>query len=277
MTDSGGALDRYLGEIRQHPLLSRDEECELAARIREGDREALDRLVGANLRFVVTVARRYAHRGIPLDELINEGNLGLIEAARRFDETRGVRFVSYAVWWIRQSVLGALARETRIVRVPAGRIERARVVARTARVLRQRLGRSASPGDIAAELDLTEEQVREALDTRRSYVSLDAPLGGAGDASLLDLLPDEASDPQLRVDRGALETALRDGLGRLPEREAGVVRAYYGLEGCEPATLSEIGTRLGVSRERAGMIRERALKRLRLGAEGRELRAFRIP
>lgn len=273
-----GAFDRYLAEIRKHPLLDREEEVELARRAREGDPRALERLVNANLRFVVSVARRYARRGVPLDELVNEGNLGLIRAARRFDESRGVRFVSYAVWWIRQAILGALARQGRIVRVPDGRLGEARRVAATARRLSQRLGRRARVAEIAAELGLAEEAVQEAIAFHRNDLSLDAPGARTEETPLLDRLSDGGvADPTDVVDRGALGDVLRHGLLRLPEREAEVVRRYYGLDGAEPATLAEIGSALGVSRERAGVIRERALARLRTGAAGRDLRMFRSP
>ena len=272
----GRALDQYLADIRRHPLLSREEEAELARRIRAGDAAALDQLVNGNLRFVVSVARRYARRGVPLDELVNEGNLGLIEAARRFDESREVRFVSYAVWWIRRAILAALARDTRIVRIPTGRLDEARRVAAAGKRLSQRMGRRARAAEVAAELGLSDGVVREALALRHGDVSLDAPAPAIENAPLLDLIPDTSGeDPAASVDRESLSWALRDGLMRLPEREAEVVRRYYGLDGGEPATLAEIAAALGVSRERAGAIRERALTRLRLGPIGRELQSFR--
>jgi len=272
----GRALEQYLADIRRHPLLSREEEAELARRIRAGDAAALDQLVNANLRFVVSVGRRYARRGFPLDELVNEGNLGLIEAARRFDESREVRFVSYAVWWIRRAILAALARDTRIVRIPTGRLDEARRVAAAGKRLSQRMGRRAGAAEVAAELGVSEGVVREALALRHADVSLDAPAPAIEGTPLLDLIPDASSeDPAARVDRESLNWALRDGLMRLPEREAEVVRRYYGLDGGEPATLAEIAAALGVSRERAGAIRERALTRLRLGPIGRELQSFR--
>lgn len=273
----GGAFDRYLAEIRRHPLLTREEEAELARRVRAGDARALEQLVNANLRFVVSVARRYARRGVPLDELVNEGNLGLIEAARRFDESREVRFVSYAVWWIRRAILGALARETRIVRVPSSRLDEARRVAAAGKRLSQRMGRSARPAEVAAELGVSDGAVHEALALHRGDVSLDAPPSSSGSSPLLDMIPDySAEDPERSVDRDSLTRVLTDGLLRLPEREAEVVRRYFGLDGAEPATLAEIAATLGVSRERAGAIRERALSRLRLGPTGRDLRTYRV-
>jgi RNA polymerase primary sigma factor len=271
----GSAFDTYLAEIRKHPPLDREQEVELARRAREGDTRALEQLVNANLRFVVSVARRYVRHGVPLDELVNEGNLGLIHAARRFDESRGVRFVSYAVWWIRRAILAALTRDARIVHVPAGRLEEARRVAAAGRRLSQRMGRGARPHEVAVELGLSAGAVREALALRHTDVSLDAPVV-AEDSSLLELIPDGSGDePWDRVDGDALIDALRHGLLRLPEREAQIVRRYYGLEGQEPETLAEIAGTLGVSRERVGAIRDTALARLRLGRAGRDLRSFR--
>ena len=271
----GSAFDTYLAEIRKHPPLDREQEVELARRAREGDTRALEQLVNANLRFVVSVARRYVRHGVPLDELVNEGNLGLIHAARRFDESRGVRFVSYAVWWIRRAILAALTRDARIVHVPAGRLEEARRVAAAGRRLSQRMGRGARPHEVAAELGLSAGAVRDALALRHADVSLDAPVATA-DSSLLELISDgSGDDPWDRVDGDALIGALRHGLLRLPEREAQVVQRYYGLEGQEPETLAEIAGTLGISRERVGAIRDTALARLRLGRAGSDLRSFR--
>ena len=269
------AFDRYLAEIRKHPPLDRDEEAELARRAREGDARALERLVNANLRFVVSVARRYARHGVPLDELVNEGNLGLIHAARRFDESRGVRFISYAVWWIRRAVLAALSRDARIVHVPSGRLDEARRVAAAGRRLSQRMGRGARPDEVAAELGVSTGAVHEALALRHTDISLDAPVAAAENSPLLELLPDGSGEaPWDRVDGEALISVLRHGLLRLPEREAEIVRRYYGLDGEETESLAEIAAKLGISRERVGTIRDRALARLRLGPAGRDLRTF---
>lgn len=273
----GDAFDRYLAEIRRHPLLDREEEAELARRVRDGDERALERLVNANLRFVVSVARRYSGHGVPLDELVNEGNVGLIHAARRFDASRGVRFVSYAVWWIRRAVLAALSRDARIVHVPSGRLDEARRVAAAGRRLSQRMGRGARPHEVAVELGVSTGAVREALALRSPDVSLDAPAEATEGAPLLELIPDgSGGDPSDRVDGEALAGVLRHGLLRLSEREAEVVRRYYGFDGAEPETLSEIAATLGVSRERAGSIRDRALARLRLGPAGGDLRTFHV-
>jgi len=273
--DAVGALDLYLDEIREHPLISREDEIELARQIRAGDERALDRLVGANLRFVVSVARRYAHRGVPLEDLVNEGNLGLIRAARRYDETKGVRFLSYAVWWIRQSILGVLARDGHIVKIPAGKMEQARRVSRASGRLSQSLHRIPGVRDVALDLGMAERQVREAWDARRHDVSLDAPASNSDDGSLLELLPDaRESDPSFDLERRQLRNTLAGGIQRLPEREADVVGRYFGLNGVPPETLSEIGRSMGVSRERARAIKDSALTRLRVGVVGRELRAF---
>ena len=274
--DATSALDLYLDEIREHSLASREEEIELAHRIRNGDEQALDRLVAANLRFVVAVARRYMHCGVPLEELVNEGNMGLILAARRFDQTKGVRFLSYAIWWIRQSILGALARDGHIVRIPTGRLDRARRVSRASRQLSQSLQRTPEAREVAVELGLAERQVREVWNISRHDVSLDAPVAGSKDATLLELLPDaEGADPSCDVERRQLATTLACGIQRLPEREAQIVSRYFGLGGYHPEALYEIGQSMGVSRERVRAIKDRALARLRIGAAGREIRAFR--
>ncbi len=276
LPDATSALDLYLDEIRKHPLASREEEIELARRIRCGDKRALDRLVAANLRFVVAVARRYTHCGVPLEELVNEGNMGLIIAARRFDQSKGVRFLSYAVWWIRQSILGALARDGHIVRIPAGRLDRARKVTRASRRLSQSLHRPAQVREVAMDLGLAERQVREVWDASRHDVSLDAPVAGSEDASLLELLPDaDGADPSSELEREQLATTLACGIQRLPEREAQIVSRYFGLGGRHPEALSEIGRSMGVSQERVRAIKDCALARLRIGVAGREISAFR--
>ncbi|MFQ5888421.1 MAG: RNA polymerase sigma factor RpoD/SigA [Gemmatimonadota bacterium] len=273
--EASGSLDLYLREISSHRLLDRQEEVELARRIRAGDREALNRLVRGNLRFVVSVAKRYQNHGVALADLVNEGNLGLIRAAEKFDETKGVRFISYAVWWIRQAILQAIAEQGGIVRIPVGKADRANQVAREARSLSQQLGRRVSPDEIAAELELSVEEVREALSAGNGYVSLDAPVSESQDARLLDLIPNsEEETAHERTQRNALRNALESSLTHLPEREALVLRLYFGLEDGEPRTLEQIGSRLGVSRERVRQIKDRALARLRYGARGAVLESF---
>ncbi len=270
------ALELYLEEIREHPLLDREEEVALARRIRDGDEEALNRLVASNLRFVVSVARRYSGHGVPLADLVTEGNLGLIRAARRFDDSKGVRFISYAVWWVRQSILQALSDGSRIVRVPTGQLEESHRVVRTVRRLEQELGREPRLHEVAAELEMTPAEVTDALGARSGWVSLDAPLPNDDQSSMLDLLPDtELEDPHAAAAQAALRDVVESGLTRLPEREGTVLRLYFGLDGEPARSLEEIARQLGLTRERTRMIKDRALIRLRLGETGKMLKNFR--
>ena len=273
--DSLGSLDLYLKEISVHPLIDREKEIELARQIRDGDQEALKSLVAANLRFVVSVARRYRNQGVSISDLVNEGNVGLMRAARKFDGTKGVRFISYAVWWIRQAMMQAIAEQSRIVRVPIGRVDRANQVARSGRKLSQRIGREATADEIASELALPLEQVMESLAVRSSYLSLDAPMSDNEDTSMLDLLPDSTGEnPHEATQRQALKEVLESSLTHLPDREATVLRLYFGLDGEDPKTLEFIGRRFGVSRERVRQIKDRALTRLRMGSTGQVLQSF---
>jgi RNA polymerase primary sigma factor len=273
--DSLGSLDLYLKEISEHPLIDREKEIELARQIRDGDQEALKSLVAANLRFVVSVARRYRNQGVSISDLVNEGNVGLMRAARKFDGTKGVRFISYAVWWIRQAMMQAIAEQSRIVRVPIGRVDRANQVARSGRELSQRIGREATADEIASELALPLEQVMESLAVRSSYLSLDAPMSDNEDTSMLDLLPDSTGEnPHEATQRQALKEVLESSLTHLPDREATVLRLYFGLDGEDPKTLEFIGRRFGVSRERVRQIKDRALTRLRMGSTGQVLQSF---
>ncbi|MCL7927070.1 MAG: RNA polymerase sigma factor RpoD/SigA [marine benthic group bacterium] len=270
------ALSLYLQEIREHPILDREQEVALAQRIRSGDDRALNELVAANLRFVVSVARRYAGHGVPLADLVTEGNVGLLRAASRFDETKGVRFISYAVWWVRQSILQALTDGTRIVRIPAGQLEASNRVVRGVRRLEQELGREPTIDEVALELELTPGEVTDALGLRSGWVSLDAPLPDDSDSSMLDLLPDlEIEDADDAAAHAALRDVVEEGLTRLPEREAEVLRLYFGLAGEPARSLQEIATALRLTRERVRMIKDRALVRLRVGETGRVLRGFR--
>ena len=270
------ALSLYFEEIREHPILEREEEVELAQRIRDGDEEALNQLVAANLRFVVSVARRYAGHGVPLADLVTEGNIGLIRAGRRFDETKGVRFISYAVWWVRQSILQALTAGSRIVRIPSGQLEESHRVIRAVRRLEQELGREPTIAEVAAELELSPGEVTDALGLRPGWVSLDAPLPNDDQSSMLDLIPDtELADPNASAASAALRDVVDAGLTRLPEREAAVLMQYFGLDGEPARSLEEIARGLGLTRERARMIKDRALVRLRLGETGKVLESFR--
>lgn len=270
------ALSLYLDEIREHPILDREQEVALAARIHEGDPEALNQLVAANLRFVVSVARRYAGHGVPLADLVTEGNFGLLRAAKRFDETKGVRFISYAVWWVRQSILQALTDGSRIVKIPAGRLEESHRVVKAVRTLEQTLGRGPTLDEVAAELEITPGEVTDALGLRLGPISLDAPLPEDSGSSMLDLLPDDhLEDADAAAAHAALRDVVEDGLTRLPEREAEVLRQYFGLDGEPPKSLQEIAAGLKLTRERTRMIKDRALVRLRLGETGDLLRGFR--
>ena len=270
------ALDMYLEEIREHPILEREDEVELARRIRDGDEEALNQLVSANLRFVVSVARRYSGHGVPLADLVTEGNIGLIRAARRFDETKGVRFISYAVWWVRQSILQALTAGARIVRIPSGQLEESHRVIRTVRRLEQELRREPTVDEVAAELEISPAEVTDALGLRPGWVSLDAPLPNDDQSSMLDLIADpHLEDPNASAASAALHDVVEAGLTRLPEREATVLMQYFGLDGEPARSLEEIARGLGLTRERARMIKDRALVRLRLGETGKILESYR--
>ena len=272
---SVGSLGQYLREISRYPLLDRDEEVRLAQRIRRGEEEALDKLVRSNLRFVVTVSKKYQNQGVPLSDLINEGNLGLIKAARKFDETRGIKFISYAVWWIRQAILQALAEQSRIVRVPLNRAGVLHRIAKRKAMLVQELGREPTAAEIAEEVDLTREEVEGTLAIANAHVSLDAPAGPGEDGRLLDYLPDRASPgPDEPILEKALTEALEAALATLHPREAEVLRLYFGLGDEGPMSLERIGSRMGVTRERIRQIKQQALGRLRHASRARVLETF---
>jgi RNA polymerase primary sigma factor len=270
-----GSLDHYLRDISAYPLITREQEAALAVRIRAGEAEALDALVRANLRFVVSVAKKYQNQGVALSDLIEEGNLGLIRAAHKFDETKGIKFISYAVWWIRQAILQALAEQSRIVRVPLNRAGALHRIGRRASALRQELGREATHAEIAEGLDLSAAEVARTVAIAQVHLSLDAPLGAGDDTRLLDYLADEegASPDEQTIER-ALSEAVTESLAALKERESRILRLYFGLDGDEPMTLEEIGARLGITRERVRQIKEKALSRLRHVAQARALESF---
>ncbi|MBZ0267975.1 RNA polymerase sigma factor RpoD/SigA [bacterium] len=262
-------------DIRRGQLLTPEREVELARRIRKGDQAALDELVSANLRFVVSVARKYAGRGLSLADLIEEGNVGLIKAAERFDEKRGFRFISYAIWWIRQSILQALSDQSRVVRVPVNRIGRAIRIDRTAQVLEQELGRPPTHDELAADLDMTPDAVAEHQSYARRAVSLDAPPAGGSDTSLLHLLTDEESAaPDERVEQADLARDLRAALDTLAPRERQILNEYFGMETGESRTLESIGRDLGLTRERVRQIKERAIRKLFLRRDREGLRSY---
>ena len=269
------SLDQYLKEISAYPLLKREEEVDLAQRIRKGEEEALDKLVRSNLRFVVSVAKKYQNQGVALSDLINEGNLGLIRAAHKFDETKGIKFISYAVWWIRQAILQALAEQSRIVRVPLNRAGALHRIGKRSAMLLQELGREPTVEELADELDISEDEVRRTLSLSQTHLSLDAPLTPGEDNRLLDYLPDQFSPgPDDETYDRALMDTVEEALGTLKEREAKILRLYFGLDGQEPMTLEEIGSLLGITRERVRQIKEKALLRLRHASRARFLETF---
>jgi RNA polymerase primary sigma factor len=269
------SLSTYLHDIRAYPLLSRDEEIALAQRIRGGDADAVDRLVCANLRFVVSIAKKYHHQGVALSDLIDEGNLGLIRAAEKFDDAKGVKFISYAVWWIRQAIFQALAEQAHTVRVPLNRALAVFRIGRQANALRQEFGREPTRRELAEELEVTEGELERNMPIVQSYLSLDAPLTTADDAKLLDYLADDSKRaPDDDVIDGGLADSIEDALGHLPAREAKVLRLYFGFEGSEPMTLESIAGQLGITRERVRQIKEKGLSRIRKSNEAVALGAF---
>jgi len=270
-----GSLDQYLKEISQYPLIDKDEEVRLAQGIRIGDEGALDKLVRSNLRFVVAVAKRYQNQGVHLSDLINEGNMGLIRAAHKFDETKGIKFISYAVWWIRQAILQALAEQSRIVRVPLNRAGALHRIGKRKSMLLQELGREPTVDEIARDMDISHEEVERTLAISRSHLSLDAPMTPGEDNRLLDYLPDQfAPGPDEETFENALTETVESALSSLKEREAKILRLYYGLDGDDPMTLEQIGGILGVTRERVRQIKEKALARLRHASRARFLETF---
>jgi RNA polymerase primary sigma factor len=270
-----GSLDQYLREISKYPLLKREDEVELAQKIHKSDEEALDKLVRSNLRFVVSVAKKYQNQGVSLSDLINEGNLGLIRAAHKFDETKGIKFISYAVWWIRQAILQALAEQSRIVRVPLNRAGTLHRIGKRSAMLQQELGREPTIEEIAEGMDIPREEVAKTLSISRSHLSLDAPLTPGEDNKLLDYLPDDQSPgPDDQTFERALSNSIEEVLATLKEREAKILRLYFGLDSNEAMTLEEIGGLLGITRERVRQIKEKALARLRHVSRARSLESF---
>ena len=272
------SLDLYLDEISRVPLLNREEEMELARKAFRGNVAAQEKLARHNVRFVVSVAKKFQNRGVPLVDLIGEGNLGLMTAARKFDPDRGVKFISYAVWWIRQAILQALAEQSRIVRVPLNRAGALHRIGRRSSTLVQELGREPTLEELADELDLSEDEVERTLAISQTHLSLDAPLTPGEDNRLLDYLPDQFSaGPDDETYERALTNTVEEALGSLKEREARVLRLYFGLEdGKDPMTLEEIGSMLGITRERVRQIKEKALVRLRHASRARYLETFMI-
>jgi RNA polymerase primary sigma factor len=269
------SLDKYLQEIGKVDLLTPDEEVELAKRIKEGDQMALERLTKANLRFVVSVAKQYQNQGLSLGDLINEGNLGLIKAAQRFDETRGFKFISYAVWWIRQSILQALAEQSRIVRLPLNRVGSLNKISKTFSELEQKYEREPSPDELADVLDVTSSEVVDTMKISGRHVSMDAPFIQGEENSLLDVLEND-TDPT--PDQGLINDSLRKevqrALSTLTQREADVITLYFGLNGEHAMTLEEIGERFSLTRERVRQIKEKAIRRLRHTSRSKTLKPY---
>jgi len=268
------SLDKYLQEIGHEEMISVEEEVALAQRIKEGDQEALEKLTKANLRFVVSVAKQYQNQGLSLPDLINEGNLGLIKAAQKFDETRGFKFISYAVWWIRQSILQAIAEQSRLVRMPLNQVGSANKINKMLNRFEQKNERRPSLEEIAEEIDLPEEKIIDAMKVSTRHVSMDAPISDDADNSLLDILPNNnapATDSEL------VQESLKEEIGRtlqtLGERERSVIEAFFGINQPE-LTLEEIGDRFGLTRERVRQIKEKAIRRLRHNTKNKILKSY---
>jgi RNA polymerase primary sigma factor len=269
------SLDKYLHEIGKVDLLSTDEEVNLARRIRLGDPIALNRLIKANLRFVVSVAKQYQNQGLSLPDLINEGNLGLIKAAQRFDETRGFKFISYAVWWIRQSILQALAEQARIVRLPLNKIGSINKINKAFAELEQRFEREPTIDELADVLEIAPEDVKEAMKSSNRPISMDAPITSDDEGSMYDvLLNTDTPSPDKGLLNDSLRKEIERALSTITDREAAVVRLYFGLSGTPPHTLEEIGLELDLTRERVRQIKEKAIKRLKHAARSRILKTY---
>ena len=268
-------LDQYLYEVSTYPLLKGTEEIDVARKIRAGDADALQELVKRNLRFVISVAKKYQNRGLPLIDLIGEGNVGLLTAARKFDPDQGVKFISYAVWWIRQAILSSLARQGRTVRVPLNRTADLSRIIKASEILRQKLRREPTPEELAQLTGLSVDVVQSLAALNTGDVRLDAPMDPDGDRSLIErFVADEMPDTEEEAMNRFLTDEIESALNTLPPRDAKVLRLYFGLEGGREHTLEEIGTMLGVTRERVRQLRDRALKRLREGDVGRALGSF---
>lgn len=258
------SLDKYLHEIGKVDLITAEEEVELARRIKNGDNKALEKLINANLRFVVSVAKQYQNQGLSLPDLINEGNLGLIKAAQRFDETRGFKFISYAVWWIRQSILQALAEQARIVRLPLNKIGSINKINRTFSELEQTYEREPSVQEIAQALDIAPEDVKESMKSSGRHVSMDAPLVDGEESNMYDvMLSKDTPSPDKELLNESLRKEIERVLSTLTYREANIIKLYFGLNGKHPHTLEEIGEEFNLTRERVRQIKEKAIKRLK--------------
>ena len=268
------ALERYLQEISKEELISPEEEVELAQRIKKGDERALERLTRANLRFVVSVAKQYQNQGLSLPDLINEGNVGLIKAAEKFDETRGFKFISYAVWWIRQSILQAIAEQSRIVRLPLNQVGALSKISKELNRFEQENERRPSVEELSEKIDLPEDKIDEAMNVNAHHVSVDAPFADGDDNSLLDIMVNDNSpmaDKQLVME--SLRTEIANALKVLNDRERKIIEAYFGI-GQPELTLDEIGAKMGLTRERVRQIKEKAIRRLRTSTTNKTLKTY---
>lgn len=269
------SLDRYLQEIGREDLITIEEEVELAQAIKRGDRKALEKMTRANLRFVVSVAKQYQNQGLSLPDLINEGNLGLIKAAEKFDETKGFKFISYAVWWIRQSILQALAEQSRIVRLPLNQVGTLNKITKALSKFEQEHERKPSAAELAQELDIAEDKISDTLKVSGRHISVDAPFVEGEDNSLLDVL---VNDDSPHSDRSLMNESLAKEIDRvlstLQEREAEIVKLFFGIGGNQEMTLEEIGDKFGLTRERVRQIKEKAIKRLRASDKCQPLKPY---
>jgi len=269
------SLDKYLQEIGKVDLLTPEEEIQLAILIKKGDHKSLEKLTKANLRFVVSVAKQYQNQGLSLGDLINEGNLGLIKAAKRFDETRGFKFISYAVWWIRQSILQALAEQSRIVRLPLNRVGALNKIGKAYSNLEQEYEREPNANELATELKMNESEIADTLKISGRHVSMDAPFAQGEDNSLLDIIEnDELPAPDTRLISESLKAEIERALSSLSEREAEVIKLYYGLNEEHSLTLEEIGDKFNLTRERVRQIKEKAIRRLRHASRSKNLKTY---
>lgn len=269
------SLDKYLQEIGKVELITADEEVALAQRIKQGDRIALEKLTKANLRFVVSVSKQYQNQGLSLPDLINEGNLGLIKAAQRFDETRGFKFISYAVWWIRQSILQALAEQSRIVRLPLNKIGSINKINKAYAKLEQKHEREPKADEIASLLEITENEVKESMKNAGRHISMDAPLIQDEDNNMYDVLKsDESSTPESQLLYESLKKEIERAISTLTPREADVIRLYFGLNSKHPLTLEEIGEKFELTRERVRQIKEKAIRRLKHTSRSKILKTY---
>lgn len=269
------SLDKYFNEIGKVTLLTAEQEVELAVKIKQGDAKALEKLTKANLRFVVSVAKQYQNQGLSLGDLINEGNVGLIKAAKRFDETRGFKFISYAVWWIRQAIMQALAEQSRIVRLPLNRVGALNKIGKAYSTLEQEYKREPSPEELAKELDMDVDDVSEAMTLSAKHLSMDAPFTSNEENRLLDVLENEdLPSPDTTLMSESLIEEVERALSKLAEREAEVIRLYFGFGTDEPLTLEEIGEKFNLTRERVRQIKEKAIRRLRNTTRSKELKKY---